>query len=192
MTWAARPAWAQARLIAQAGSERGYDVGRVVRVGQEMEDGHQQHGGGPGEVQRPGRFPQDHLGVAQVRVDVAAGAVWGAGEQRAGMCQHQRLRTTMLRTGLTVGDLAECAQVDTKTGERWNGCEVRLHSTTLYASLFRYDDEILVNPHVYAEPASANPTLHLRRLDGGKVADQYMASFERVWGTAMPWSGSES
>lgn len=72
-----------------------------------------------------------------------------------------------------------------------DGCEVRLHSTTLYASLFRYDDEILANPHLYGEPASANPVLHLRRLDGGRVAGQYMASFERVWGTAVPWSGGE-
>jgi transcriptional regulator with XRE-family HTH domain len=72
-----------------------------------------------------------------------------------------------------------------------DGCEVRLHSTTLYASVFRYDDEILANPHVYGEPGSANPVLHLRRLDGGMVADHYMTSFERVWGTAMPWSGNE-
>jgi transcriptional regulator with XRE-family HTH domain len=71
------------------------------------------------------------------------------------------------------------------------GCEVRLHATTLYASLFRYDDEIMVNPHAYGEPASANPTLHLRRLDGGTVADHYISSFERVWETAMPWSGHE-
>lgn len=69
------------------------------------------------------------------------------------------------------------------------GCEVRLHSTTLYASLFRYDDEILVNPHAYGEPGSANPVLHLRRIDGGSVADHYLASLERVWATAMPWSG---
>ena len=72
-----------------------------------------------------------------------------------------------------------------------DGCELRLHSTTLYASLFRYDDEILVNPHAYGEPASANPTFHLRRIDGGTVADHYMASFERVWETAVPWSGGE-
>jgi transcriptional regulator with XRE-family HTH domain len=71
------------------------------------------------------------------------------------------------------------------------GCEMRLHSTTLYASLFRYDDEILVNPHAYGEPASANPALHLRRIDGGRVADHYLASFERVWATAMPWSGGD-
>jgi len=69
-----------------------------------------------------------------------------------------------------------------------DACEIRLHSTTLYASLFRYDDEIMVNPHAYGEPSSANPTLHLRRLDGGQLADHYIDSFERVWSTAVPWS----
>jgi hypothetical protein len=71
------------------------------------------------------------------------------------------------------------------------GCELRWHGTTLYASLFRYDDEILVNPHAYGEPASANPVLHLRRIDGGRVADHYQASFERVWAAAMPWTGGD-
>jgi hypothetical protein len=33
---------------------------------------------------------------------------------------------------------------------------MRLQATTLYASLFRYDEEILVNPHAYGAPASAN------------------------------------
>jgi hypothetical protein len=68
-----------------------------------------------------------------------------------------------------------------------SGCEIRLHSTTLYASLFRYDDEIMVNTHAWGEPSSANPVLHLRRLDGGQLADHYIASFERVWATAVPW-----
>lgn len=72
-----------------------------------------------------------------------------------------------------------------------DGCQVRLHSTTLYASLFRYDDEVIVNPHVYGEPASANPAFHLRRLDGGTLAAHYVAAFDRVWGTAIPWSGGE-
>jgi hypothetical protein len=44
---------------------------------------------------------------------------------------------------------------------------------------------VLVNPHAFGEPASANPTLHLRRLDGGGVADHYLASFDRVWDTAL-------
>lgn len=70
-------------------------------------------------------------------------------------------------------------------------CEVRLHGTTLYASLFRYDGEIIVNPHAFGEAASANPALHLRRLDGGQVAAHYMDSFERVWDTAKPWTGED-
>jgi hypothetical protein len=69
--------------------------------------------------------------------------------------------------------------------------EMRLHACTLYASLFRYDDEIIVNPHAFGEPSSANPALHLRRLDGGQVAAHYMESFERVWSTAKPWHGEE-
>nr|WP_206067437.1 XRE family transcriptional regulator [Nonomuraea sp. FMUSA5-5] len=72
-----------------------------------------------------------------------------------------------------------------------DGCELRLHSTTLYASLFRYDDDILVNPHAYGEPASANPVFHFRRLNGGTMAEHYMSSFERVWAGAVPWSGAE-
>ncbi len=50
----------------------------------------------------------------------------------------------------------------------------------------------LAAKNAYGEPASANPTLHLRRIDGGAVADHYIASFERVWLAAMPWSGSDA
>jgi hypothetical protein len=69
------------------------------------------------------------------------------------------------------------------------GCELRLHSTTLYASVFRYDDELLANPHTYGEAGSASPVLHLRRLGGAGLSDHYARSFERVWDTALPWTG---
>jgi hypothetical protein len=72
-----------------------------------------------------------------------------------------------------------------------DGCEIRLHATTLYASLFRYDDEVLMNPHAYGEAASANPTFHFRHLDGGGLFEHYVSSFERIWATAMPWQGGE-
>ncbi|MFD7866241.1 XRE family transcriptional regulator [Streptomyces sp. NPDC059783] len=67
------------------------------------------------------------------------------------------------------------------------GCEVRLHDTTLYASVFRYDDDLLINPHVWGQPASANPLLHLRRSDTAGWFDHYAQSFEAVWDTARPW-----
>lgn len=71
------------------------------------------------------------------------------------------------------------------------GCEVRLHDTTLYASLFRYDDELLVNPHIFGQPASANPLLHLRRRDNGEWFELYAASFDTVWNGARPWAPGE-
>ena len=66
------------------------------------------------------------------------------------------------------------------------GVAVRLHGTTLYNSIYRYDDELLVNAHAYGVPASQSPVLHLRRFPGGRLFDHYMASFERVWETAQP------
>ncbi|WP_369183501.1 XRE family transcriptional regulator [Streptomyces sp. Y1] len=67
------------------------------------------------------------------------------------------------------------------------GCEVRLHDTTLYNSLFRYDDNLLVNPHIFGQPASANPLLHLKRVDTTGWFDNYAQSFEAVWAHARPW-----
>jgi hypothetical protein len=64
-----------------------------------------------------------------------------------------------------------------------------LHNTTLYTSVFRYDWEIIVNPHTYGDPASLNPALHLRRVEGGTLFDHYVAAFERVWATALTWNG---
>jgi hypothetical protein len=62
--------------------------------------------------------------------------------------------------------------------------EVRLHRTVLYNSIYRGDDEMLVNPHVYGTAASSAPVVHLRRAAPGDLVDTYVASFERVWGSA--------
>jgi hypothetical protein len=61
------------------------------------------------------------------------------------------------------------------------GVELRFHATTLYNSIYRFDDDMLVNTHVYGSPAAHSPVLHLRRLPGGRLFDHYQASFERVW-----------
>lgn len=68
------------------------------------------------------------------------------------------------------------------------GCEVRLHDATLYASLFRFDHAMLANPHMWGAPASANPLLHLRRIEGSTWFDGYRRSFDQVWETALAWN----
>jgi hypothetical protein len=64
--------------------------------------------------------------------------------------------------------------------------ELRLHTTTLYNSIYRLDGDLLVNTHAYGFPAAQSPVLHLRRLAGGSLFDHYQASFERVWAQARP------
>lgn len=71
------------------------------------------------------------------------------------------------------------------------GLEVRLHTTTLYNSIFRYDDDMLVNMHTFGAPAAQSPVLHLRRIPGGRLFDHYLKSLERVWERARPVTGPE-
>ncbi|MFC7246310.1 XRE family transcriptional regulator [Catellatospora aurea] len=64
--------------------------------------------------------------------------------------------------------------------------DFRLHRTTLYNSVFVYDDEMLVNLHAYGVYGYLAPILHLRRAGEGGLFDMYAESLERVWGHAYP------
>ena len=66
------------------------------------------------------------------------------------------------------------------------GVEVRLHRTVLYNSIYRADEQLLVNTHIYACPAANAPVLHLRRIAGGDMVSTYLDSFTKVWDTATP------
>ncbi|MEU7135230.1 helix-turn-helix domain-containing protein [Streptomyces sp. NPDC046261] len=66
------------------------------------------------------------------------------------------------------------------------GIEIRTHGTTLYNSLYRADDQLLVNAHVWGANAYPAPIWHLRRNGAGGVFDTYAQSFDAVWATATP------
>lgn len=66
------------------------------------------------------------------------------------------------------------------------GIEFNLHRTSLYNSIFRYDDQMLINQHIYGTYGYIAPILHLRRIEGGDFFDTYVNSFERVWETSYP------
>ncbi|WP_433326538.1 helix-turn-helix domain-containing protein [Spirillospora sp. CA-294931] len=67
--------------------------------------------------------------------------------------------------------------------------EFRLHRTVLYNSIYRADDQLLVNTHIYGVTAPQAPVWHLRKLAGGSVVNTYLESFERVWDGATPLPG---
>lgn len=62
----------------------------------------------------------------------------------------------------------------------------RLHEATLYNSIYRADDEMLVNTHVYGIGAYLAPVLHLRRIPGASLFDTYEKSIDHTWASARP------
>lgn len=67
-----------------------------------------------------------------------------------------------------------------------DGVEIRLHRTTLYNSIYRADDELLVNVHAYSVPAAQAPVLYLTATRDEDSTAIYLTSLERVWTTAEP------
>ena len=68
--------------------------------------------------------------------------------------------------------------------------QLRLHRTVLYNSIYRADDEVLVNTHIYGVGAAGAPVLHLHRTGESSIASTYIASFERGWGESRDAAGS--
>ncbi|MER7153194.1 XRE family transcriptional regulator [Streptomyces lydicus] len=68
------------------------------------------------------------------------------------------------------------------------GVEIRTHGTTLYNSIYRADDQLLANAHVWGVNAYGAPVWHLRRNGDGGIFDTYAQSFDAVWTTAKPVS----
>ncbi|MEV5480950.1 MULTISPECIES: XRE family transcriptional regulator [Streptomyces] len=66
------------------------------------------------------------------------------------------------------------------------GIEIRTHETTLYNSIYRADDQLLANAHVWGVNAYGAPVWHLRRNGDGGIFDTYAQSFDAVWTTAKP------
>jgi len=63
---------------------------------------------------------------------------------------------------------------------------VRLHRTVLYNSIYRADDQVLVNQHTYGIPAAQATVFCLSDTGGGDMAALYLDSFEHVWVSSAP------
>lgn len=102
----------------------------------------------------------------------------GIGELMAARCSLTwAYYAPILNGGAAVGPGVEAAG---------GGVQARQHGCTLYASLFRFDDAILVNPHAYGAAAGHSPVMHLNGIPGGRLFSHYLDSFERTWEGAKP------
>lgn len=72
------------------------------------------------------------------------------------------------------------------------GVSARKHGCTLYTSMFRFDDTVLMNPHTYGAPASHSPVIHIQRVTGGRLFSNCMEGFDRTWDLATPVAAAGS
>lgn len=70
--------------------------------------------------------------------------------------------------------------------------ELRYQDVPLYNSVFRFDDHMLVTPHLHATPGAAAPLLHLRYLAPNGLFSRFAAHFDSVWDTTVPVSSTDS
>jgi hypothetical protein len=61
------------------------------------------------------------------------------------------------------------------------GVMARMHGSTLYNSIFRFDDTLLANTHAFGAAASQSPLIHIHRIPGGRLFSNYMLGFEHTW-----------
>ncbi|GII67369.1 hypothetical protein Skr01_74540 [Sphaerisporangium krabiense] len=71
------------------------------------------------------------------------------------------------------------------------GVEVRLHRTVLYNSIYRADDNLLINLHAYATPAAQAPVMHIQASDDTSTATTYLTSIDHTWARAAPFGQAD-
>jgi hypothetical protein len=55
----------------------------------------------------------------------------------------------------------------------------------LYNSIYRADDQVLVNTHVFGVTAAVAPVWHLRKLPAGELAETEQANTRKVCGRIL-------
>lgn len=63
---------------------------------------------------------------------------------------------------------------------------VRVSGAILYASIFRFDEEVLINTHLWGSGAPDSPIFHFHRQTDQGITARALDAFERVWAAAQP------
>lgn len=96
-------------------------------------------------------------------------------------CEQVRLRDEEEQEPITI---VARIQTSLRAYERLLECpnaDLRFQSAPLYNSIYRFDDEMFVTPHLYATPGHAAPLLHLRRLGPNGMFSRFASHFEGIW-----------
>lgn len=158
----------------------------------------------------PGRFWQALTERATQRIWVATYASAFFGESaEIGLIKAKAASGVSVR--MTLGD-PDCEQVAIRTYEERMpiadrirmalgyyselvgapGVDFRLHGTVLYNTVMVFDDDVVLNQHIYGAKGFEAPILHLNAAAPGDLAQMYLRSFERVWEESRPYEPTKT
>jgi hypothetical protein len=66
------------------------------------------------------------------------------------------------------------------------GVQIRFHDVHLYQAIYRFDDEMIVTPHLLGAHGFQHPAFHLRQLGADGVFASFARQVETVWAQASP------
>jgi len=101
-------------------------------------------------------------------------------------CTAIQMRDEEERLGGTLAARIQTTLYHFRSLRNVSGIEIRYHSTILYNSLFRSDNEMFITPHLYGLHGSKAPLLYVRRLSSDGVFTNFAQHFEAVWNTTHP------
>jgi hypothetical protein len=204
----ARHRWAVATLLGEDEAEIWPNSGRTPRpVGVKSEVvaayGHREQLG-------PGAW-EDLLLVAKSRIDILGYALYFLTEQHPDLLEMLNSRPTGCETRILLAD-PSCLQVRHRDAEEGSpgalaarirstlhflhalgprpGIDIRHHASPAYNSVFRFDDQMLVTPHLYGTPGASSPLLHVRNLGPDGLFASFLGHFETLWAKAVPVDAS--
>lgn len=106
-------------------------------------------------------------------------------------CAHVLERDALEQLGGTLPGRIRLALQWLKPLASAEGAAVGLHAVHLYNSIFRFDDQMIVTPHVFRAHGYQHPTFHLRRLSPHGVFETFAEQFQQVWDTVRLVDGAQ-
>jgi hypothetical protein len=101
-------------------------------------------------------------------------------------CEQVRLRDEEEQQPITIVARIKSSMRDYEPLLDCPNADIRFQTAPLYNSIYRFDDEMFVTPHLYATPGHAAPLFHLRRLGPNGMFSRFAGHFEGVWSDTTP------
>jgi len=101
-------------------------------------------------------------------------------------CPHVAERDELEQLGGTLAGRVRLALMWLRQLDGLVDVHVGLHRVHLYNSIFRFDNQMIVTPHLFRAHGYQHPALHMRRLSPHGMFESFAEQFQQVWDTVRP------